>query len=62
MKDLMDATAFMPVYEKHQTGGLQLTTDDKTKPPNTKRRKGTWSFNCFYQSGNRQSLFTKPPG
>jgi hypothetical protein len=31
MKALVDATDFMPAYEKHQTEGLQLTTDDKTK-------------------------------
>ncbi len=32
MQQLMDSTVFMPVYEKHQIGGLQPATDDKAIP------------------------------
>ena len=32
MDQLMESTVFMPVYEKHQIGGLQPSTDDKAIP------------------------------
>ncbi len=32
MQQLMDAQLFMPIYEKHQIGGLQPTTGDKAVP------------------------------
>ncbi len=32
MDQLMGSTVFMPVYEKHQIGGLQPTNDDKATP------------------------------
>ncbi len=40
MNELMDATVFMPVYEKHQIGGLQPTTDDKATPLTLKEESG----------------------
>lgn len=32
MQQLMDVTLFMPIYEKHQIGGLQPATGDKAIP------------------------------
>ena len=32
IQQLMEVTLFMPIYEKHQIGGLQPTTSDQAVP------------------------------
>ncbi len=41
LDQLMESTVFMPVYEKHQIGGLQPTADEKATPLTLQEEGGT---------------------
>lgn len=58
MQQLMETTLFMPIYEKHQIGGLQPTTGDQATPLTLDDESGNKVL-ILFTSPERAKLFVK---
>lgn len=62
MSELMESTVFMPVYEKHQIGGLQPSTDDKATPLTLQEESGTTVLILFSSPEMGKGFLKNFPG
>lgn len=58
IQQLMEVTLFMPIYEKHQIGGLQPTTSDQAVPLTLDDEQGN-KILILFTSPERAKVFVR---
>ncbi len=58
IQQLMEVTLFMPIYEKHQIGGLQPTTSDQAVPLTLDDEQGN-KILILFTSPDRAKVFVR---